>query len=348
MVENILTVKIEDRNIAGAAPRLPTQPIVPPTGRPLLGPAFDPTRTQPITATPWAAKPTPPPGAPSPPPSEPVPPIAPILPPAPKPITPTAAPGAEGAAGAAAAAGGPVAVALIVAQKIKEAAMKVAEALQTAARFIHETTVARTLEIQNQTLAAESVKSQRNYGLVASIVGTVNKEAGEAIRQLGNVRNEQREQFLEIDKAARQRIAELARYSPSIAQAAAQNRASQIQRDIGEADALGERLGGLAGRQRQLDTLQQQLAILEKDSILRNQERETNLKIAALQEQLNEKLKTANKHLAEQVRRMGRDTKSPMDLLLEGVRLPEAPGRDPLLEMAKQQLGIPIIKAGGL
>lgn len=158
--------------------------------------------------------------------------------------------------------------------------------------------------------------------------------------------------FRQQQAAFRARTDELSQYDPRLARETAQGRVAKQLRDIGEARIASEQFGQLASRQRELDTLQQQLNVLENLKKAQQQTNETNDKIKELQEQLNKKLASVDKSIADAVRKLG-DQRSPLDILIQqGIAAPQgmgepAGGINPFPALRDSALAIPLINDWG-
>jgi hypothetical protein len=122
------------------------------------------------------------------------------------------------------------------------------------------------------------------------------------------------------------------------------------QRDMGEAHILSGRLAETERAQQQLDRLDQQLGILSKLKDSAAQTARTNEIIAQRQKEVDEKLKTLPRDIADEIRRVGKDVEDPLDALERAHGFAPVPGEsqtvardaDLAKRMAAATVNIPI------
>lgn len=242
----------------------------------------------------------------------------------------SAAAGASPGVGAAVAAAAPI-IAIVMA--LKEAAKFVATALVEAGRRVRVETDSMRLEMKNQTLDADLSRRRSNFETTARVLSSLKMdELANITRGAGDIQTGYQERTLRIREETQQMAQNLGRFSQSLSSQLAQTETSRVRRQVSEAQILGDRLGQLTAQQRDIEMLQQQIAILRNARTLDEQRNETTKQIRDLQSQLNDEMRKANKSLAKQVKAMEKNGLTPLDALLQGVEVPANPPDDKLAE----------------
>lgn len=245
----------------------------------------------------------------------------------------------------------------------------VTEAFRLAAFRINKSTEIATKYIGNDVQGAELAKIEKEKGTVGSVAGAsgaviggtigsfiapgigtaigaaLGSQVGKLSDAIYDLKAARKTEFIDIRDKFRTQGYALSSYNPSLAQAFTYSEVGKQRRDIGEAAIIGGRLADIEFRQKNLDTLEQQISILNKIKESDEQRARVNREIRDKSKQLEELLKNVDKNTADAVRKLSEIGESPVDGLKKagGFRTGSARAGGGV-DMAREPLRIPAVE----
>lgn len=237
---------------------------------------------------------------------------------------PPSDPGTLAEGGAAMAGMGPAAIAAAIAAAIRKMGEAIVSAMAAAAQFIRDQGKVVAARAANEDIKADQERRRSWINLFkAGAEGIGGKMGGQLFEKGADLFGLARtDVFLQNRETFQRRRDELASFGGAAAAASAQARAEEINRNVREASILGGRISTLSAADQQLKMLERQNAILQKAQDMATQHAETSRQIKLEQEKLTAGLAKADKKLADMVKALAGTSKTPLQTLLDGVKLP--------------------------